>query len=498
MSASRERKQRLSDDEVLTAKQEKAAQEAAQAKRKTILYVVIGVICAVLAAALLIWNSGFFQSRATAYTVDGVNYTAAEYSYYYHTAYNQYAAYGIINRSTPLNEQVYDEETGETWDDYFKRYAEQSLDTLTVLYREAVNSNMALSDEEKAEIDSVIQSYKTSAAQNGYSFSSYLKANFGAYMTQGKLKNLLEKQILAGDFYDEKLAGFTYELDELNAYYDENAGTLDSFTHNTCFISSSNANFDAEDTEEAKAQAKELADEMAAALNAGGDFQSLAEQYTEGQDNPTIYTDLTVPGSQLSSLYGDWLRDTARKSGDVTVMESSSGGGYFVVQFLDRYLLTDNTADVRHILIKAETDEDASAPTEAQLAAAKAKVEELLATWQSGEATEDSFAALANENSQDTGSNTNGGFYNAYRGQMIPNFDNWVFDSARKTGDVGIVENDNSGTEGYHLIYYVGSSTPYWQQQAVSALQESDMAAWLDGLTADLTTSTGSGLQYVG
>lgn len=162
---------------------------------------------------------------------------------------------------------------------------------------------------------------------------------------------------------------------------------------------------------------------MAAELEAGGDFAQLAEQYTQGQENPTIYTDLAVPGTQLSSLYGEWLQDSARQSGDVTVAESSTSGGYFVVQFVDRYLLTSDTVDLRHILIKAEVDEDADAPTDEQMAAAKEKVEQLLAAWQSGEATEDSFATLANENSDDTGSNTNGGFYNAYKGQMIPNFD---------------------------------------------------------------------------
>ena len=43
--------------------------------------------------------------------------------------------------------------------------------------------------------------------------------------------------------------------------------------------------------------------------------------------------------------------------------------------------------------------------------AAKQKAEDLLAQWKAGDATEDSFAELANENSADSGSNTNGGLY---------------------------------------------------------------------------------------
>ena len=81
---------------------------------------------------------------------------------------------------------------------------------------------------------------------------------------------------------------------------------------------------------------------------------------------------------------------------------------------------------------------------------------------------------------------------------MIANFDSWIFDPARQPGDVGIVENDTEGSEGYHIIYYIGTDDPYWMQQADDALRTEDVGAWLEELTADVTVEQGSGMQYVG
>jgi hypothetical protein len=66
------------------------------------------------------------------------------------------------------------------------------------------------------------------------------------------------------------------------------------------------------------------------------------------------------------------------------------------------------------------------------------------------EQTEDNFALVANEHSQDPGSNTNGGLYtNVYVGQMVPEFENWCFDENRQVGDYGIVKTEL----GYHIMY---------------------------------------------
>lgn len=97
------------------------------------------------------------------------------------------------------------------------------------------------------------------------------------------------------------------------------------------------------------------------------------------------------------------------------------------------------TIAVRHILTKAVADENGAYTDEAK-EAAKAKAEEIYNEWLTGDATEESFAALAEQYSEDSGSNTNGGLYNSITpGQTVPEFDAFCFDDARTPGDTGIV-----------------------------------------------------------
>lgn len=126
--------------------------------------------------------------------------------------------------------------------------------------------------------------------------------------------------------------------------------------------------------------------------------------------------------------------------------------------------------DVRHILLLPEgaTVETIYSETfsEEAWAVAEKNADDVLNQWLSGEQTEESFAALANEFSADTGSNTNGGLYtDVYMGMMVEEFENWCFDEARQVGDYGIVKT----ALGYHIMYFSGSR-PIWVSYAESDL----------------------------
>ena len=118
--------------------------------------------------------------------------------------------------------------------------------------------------------------------------------------------------------------------------------------------------------------------------------------------------------------------------------------------------------DVRHILICPESAEGSDTYTEAEWAAAEKRANELLNEWLAANPTEDSFAAMAQEHSEDPGSASNGGLYeDVYVGQMVEPFEVWCFDAARQQGDYGIVKT----TYGYHIMYFVGSD-PVWKLTA--------------------------------
>ena len=117
------------------------------------------------------------------------------------------------------------------------------------------------------------------------------------------------------------------------------------------------------------------------------------------------------------------------------------------------------TVNVRHILVYPEgatsdTIRSETFPEEAW-AAGEASAQALLDQWLQGDQTEDSFAELAQEHSQDPGSAANGGLYtDVYEGDMVEAFDAWCFDPMRQVGDYGIVKTEF----GYHIMYYSGET----------------------------------------
>ena len=142
------------------------------------------------------------------------------------------------------------------------------------------------------------------------------------------------------------------------------------------------------------------------------------------------------------------------------------------------------SVNVRHILIYPEgadgsnifTEEFSEEAWAAGEAAANALLEEFLA----GEATEEAFAALANEHSQDPGSNTNGGLYEGVtEGEMVAAFNDWCFDPARQVGDTGVVKTEY----GYHVMYFSGSQT-LWQQYVESDYVTEKTNAMADEIAA--------------
>ena len=220
-------------------------------------------------------------------------------------------------------------------------------------------------------------------------------------------------------------------------------------------------------------------------------------QTGEAGEQPTQRRDYS--GASLPTAYIDWMKDASRKAGDVAAFPDADEDPttYIAVLYLSREDNHYKTANVRHILIKAEAAEDGTYSDEAK-AAAKARAEEILAEYQAGDKTEESFAALANEYSEDTGSNTNGGLYeNVAHGQMVEEFDAFCF-GGHKAGDTAIVYGESGSYAGYHVMYYVGEGDLYSNSIARTDLQNEAMSSWISELTEATTAEEGFGFRFVG
>ena len=519
MSASREKKQRQGAG--LSEKALQAQQEQAAKKRKTIIYTAIGAVVAALVAALLIWNSGFFQARATAATVGGRNLSAAELSYYYYSVRNgEFYYYSLFGLTPPSDSDVRDTTTGQTYREYFLETALRSAQenfALADVARKSGHTDAEVRDN----LNARIKNLKTEASYYGYSYSAYLKATYGPYMSAGVYEKLYTVNLLANLAYNDKANKLldSYTEADMRAYYDEDdhADTLDTFEYSFLYftpaaVAEKDEDGNARDTEEVKAEkeaalakAKENAEAALAALQGDADVSSLAEEY-ELADNTYSDHAAGVGVSSAPATIREKLLEM--KAGDVELVENGESG-YYVVILHSRKLVEDPTKDVRHILVKAENtvDEDGKlvAPTDAAWAAAKAKIEAIQAEYEAGNKTEDSFAALANEKSDD-GDGTTGGLYTDIGpdDNYVPEFLEWIYTDGRKVGDTGIVQHDagdkvTNGYWGYHFMYFVGNgdNKPVWMRTVRNSLASRDLAAWLEELLGDYPAALTGGADNV-
>ena len=539
MSASSKKKLRKEQEAAkMTEKQLTAQKEAKKTNLYTIAFVV--VMAAILVVAIVvgvnqtITANGIREKNTVALTVGDHEISNAELNYFYidavnnfYSSYGSYASMFGLDVTKPLDEQVVDEETGLTWADDFLTSAKSNAQAVYAIADAAEAAGFSLSQEELTEIEYQINNLNTYATLYGYSDGdAYLKAYYGngasikSYTEYCKLTSLSDAYYTA---YGESL---TYEDAELRAAEAENYNAYSSYTFNTYYMSTSKfleggttdeeGNTTYSDEEKAasvtaaEAAAQSLVSDEITSVEAL-DAAIAALSVNEGTSaSSTVYEDTLY--SSVSSIYADWLTDEARVEGDKAYFantststdeegnETTTTSGYYVVYYIGTNDNTFNLANVRHILITpahnhedGETHDDGETYSAEELAAAKATAEEILAQWKAGDATEDSFAALANEKSAD-GDGTTGGLYeNVYPGQMVTNFNDWCFDESRKAGDTGIVESDY----GYHVMYYVGDSEyTYRDYQIENELRSADLSAWYTE-NLDAMTVTDGDTKYV-
>ncbi len=531
MSASREkqnRKDRTASGQV-APKTAREAQQRKEERRSNFVYGLIAAAFAVVVVAAIIWNSNIITRSATAATVDGQKYNVAQVNFYYRNAYlmfmNQWsyaASYFGLSTSLPLDSQeVTDtaasfldldlsEHEGMTWKDYFLSEGLNQIADVQNGLKQASDEGFVFPESVQEQYNDALDELAKSARSAGTSVRRYLQATFGGMVTEGVYKTELLRMMK----YDAYTAAYqdtlTYTPEEIETAYNDDKQSFDFVSYEAVSVDGSlelEQDENGEDipaadgeAEAARNSAKIAADALAAGARDGGTLSVLSadmEKASAFSGSKDSYETCTY----TSDEFADWLFDPERKANDVTVIEN--GDTFYVVQFKDRFRDEEKTVDVRHILVMPETgelseeDEGYQEEHDALLAAAKEKAEAIYQQWQDGEATEESFAALVEDNTDDPGSQYEGGLYErVYQGQMLAEFNDWCFDPARKPGDTDIVETST----GYHIMYYVGDDPlVHWQVQVFDKLRDDHYAEWAEALHADADIQQQEfGMKYVG
>lgn len=503
MSASQEKKRRREERaESGETKQVKRVNTAKIKKRNNIIKSVVATVVVVLLIVAIIFNSTLFTANMTALAIGEHDYTAVEFNYYYQsayiTAYNKlYSQYGeyasyVLDPSTALDKQQYSET--QTWDDYFEEAALLNMQQSAMLYDAAVAEGYTLTDEEKATIDTTLSTAKTTAAEMGFAtFKQYLTAYYGKGFTEETYKEVITRQTLAASYSNALIERFAAEYtdEQLLVKYETVRDDYDLISYCYYFVNGAADEENGIDADAAMNKAYSTAQEIAAAKTEEV-FAELVEQYCDEEEKATFADHSAVERNNIaptaiSTMYVDWLTDPARTYGDTTY--GAGTNGYYVVLFVGRNDNNFNVQSFRHILVQAQADETGEITGDAALAA-QTEANALLDEWKA-DPTEDNFAAMANEHSEDGGSNTVGGLYdNVVYGEVVPEIEDWLFDESRQPGDTEVVYVTSTNYSGAHVLYYVGEGEQYNISIAENLQKQEDYDAWMAEREADYEVDT--------
>jgi len=529
MSASSKKK--LRKEQAAAKLTEKQQKEKAAAKKLKITTIVF---CAVMAAVLVIAlttfivgsinRSGVVQKNTVAAKIGEHTLNTVEMNYYYidtlNSTYNNWTSqFGDymdfymqamgLDLTQPLGSQIKDATTQQTWADYFVDEALRNAQNNFALADKAAEEGFSLPEEDAKNIESNLQSLLLTARFSGYaSLDDYLEALYGFGADEASYRAYVERSYLATAYYEAHQESLTYDAEDLQAYDEENPGAFDTYTYSSYTVNYSD--FLVGGTKEvARGVAEKLAKELANCTTLEELNAAIAElPFTnEKEKTPTASTFTDSYSYDVNTTYRDWMIDPEREEGDISYFLNDSSitnedgttttvvNGYYVV-LLEK--INDNKqplANVRHLLVQPKggttTSTGSVIYSDKEMYDAKCRAEVLLAEWEAGERTEESFIALLKEKSADTASVANDGLIEniAPDDTYVKNFQAWAVDPARQIGDVGIVETEY----GYHIMYFSSfADTCYRDIMITETKRAEDMESWYRALVEALPIEKGN------
>ncbi len=524
MSASSKKKLRNEQNAAkMTERQLAEQKEAKKLKIMTISFTavlaVILVIALVFSAVQFVNNSGIREKNTIAATIGDTELSSAQLNYFYVDAvydfintYGSYASLFGLDTTKSLDQQIVDEETGETWADSFVNQAISNAQSTYALVNEANAKGFTLSEDDELTLTSNLSTMELYAQIYGFTDAEdYIQAMYGNGASLKSYEEYARLNTLASAYYNQYAADLSYDEAALKAGEEGKEAEFSTYSYNSYYLNVSSfleGGTTAEDgtttysdeeraaaVEKAEAAAKEILAAAPASIEELDAAIAALEVNAEAETAPTstAYTEVTY--SSLNTTVKDWVIDTSRVAGEVGYIantttttnedgtETTKINGYYVVYFVG---MNDNKfplVNVRHILVTPSEGTQGSY-TEEQMTEAKVRAEELLNQYLSGKQLEENFATLAKENSADNAEA--GGLYeDVYPGQMVTNFNDWCFAEGRKAGDTGIVESEY----GWHIMYFVGNSETIYRDMLIeNALRTADLEVWYSALIEATTT----------
>lgn len=427
-----------------------------KAKRDRVVSNVVGIAIVVVLACVVASFPirSYLAVNETYARVNGENISRVEFEYNYNVTLNSYINdYGSylsllgLDLNGDLSGQMYSDEL--TFEDYFNQTAMTNIVNNKALVAQAQAAGFVYdTSEDYADFE---ERLKNAASEAGYTVKDFVRENYGSYATLSRISVYIKEAMYASAYYDSILDSKMPTDEDAQSYYNDHRDDLDSvdFRYLTVEAELSEAPTEEEITA-AMGAAKEKAEEAKKAV---------AE---EGELNENLTAD-SVP-----YLLEEWLFDSARKAGDTTVIENTSGNYYYVAEFEARYRDNTPTVDIRAVLTKEDNGQA------------------ILDEWAAGAATEESFAEICNKYNDPNEISLAGGLLeNVQPANMPEELTNWLMDSARKEGDTTVISPE--GEDYTYVFYYARVNDPWWMTSAKNVLLSEAMNAYIEEITADIS-----------
>lgn len=502
-----ERKARIAK----SAKKNAHSMEARNTAKKVANKVISIVLCAVIVLGVVAFSLNYYGALQRVIKIGGVgsdqSVSIAEYEYYYMRAYNQvryqaqYYQY-YYQTSNGYDLSLTPEEQTQTTKDadgneitWVEKLHEDTLEIIQLhkaYYNEALKMGLKLTKADEAFIDKQIEDLRDEAKSAGsnssssnsenkvtYSLNAYLRKVYGGSINERFLRKQLKIQVLAQKYLTERTNEIAkdYDQKDIDAEYKKDTTAYDFATFRAYTFKTTELTKEDNETDDAlkarqtkaNAEVKKNANDFYNAVTNDATFTAKAKELNKDTadynvDKETKYSMLkSTAQSTFSEDAAKWLFDSSTKVGSKKLFSDEENGKYIVVLALSKPH-QEQTVTARHILFQTKDQNSGNDLSEEEIAKKKTQAEDVLKKFNEGDKTEDSFAALANEYNEDTGSSSNGGLYeHIYPGQMVTEFNDWVFDANRKAGDVELVETDY----GYHIIYFVAKDGKDYYDSAI-------------------------------
>lgn len=534
MSGSSKKKLRKeSNAAAMTEKQQKQAKDAKKLQVYTRTFIIVMAVIVALMVGIVVRQpvSDALYRNAHALTIGDHEITAIELNYFYTDAilkhYKQYSdKYGDyamtyamlmegIDFTKPMDEQVRDATTQQTWAEAFLTSAIQTAKETYAIYDKAMSDKDFKNDVQEttylANIESYLDMYAYYAGFS--SVESYLRDSYGdganletykAYCIVTETASAYKAEMRDGiEYLDEQYRAFekgketdysrfsfatfvihvdTY-LEGGTTSTDENGKTVTTYSEEEKKAA----------LEAAKADVQVLLDNEI--LNGVKSFDLAIGRLDKYKDNKT------AKATEKSNVFGSTITDkdlmawltsedrTANEMGSIEIFTTSKDAdgkevktvtGYTVVLFLNRDDGLQKLQNVRHILFKIDGMEDFETgeiiSDEEDRQVAKKAAERVLGLWEATEEkTGEAFGELAKTHSEDGSASSGGIIADIFPGQTAKEFNDWCFDEKRQKGDVELIETEF----GFHIMYYIGESDITYRDSLLKEeMLDKDIAEW--------------------